>query len=100
MKIVLTRHPHARKRRKVVPLLDIVERFSHQVRIEHRTFHILHTRWSTGRRTNIENAHATTPREKGYQVLSDKAAAARNERLRHGCWPASGRGSPGWSGDP
>jgi hypothetical protein len=48
------------------------------------------------RRTQIEDPHPTTLRMKGsHQVLPDKAAAARNERLRHGVRPASARPSTG-----
>jgi len=58
----------------------------HCYRIEHRAFDILCSCWRAGGGTNIENAHAAAAVEKGrYQVLSDKAAAARNKRLRHGC---------------
>jgi len=34
MKVILARYPHARQRRKVVNLVDIVERLSHQFRVE------------------------------------------------------------------
>jgi hypothetical protein len=70
----------------MVNLLNIVERFSHQFRIKHRTGDVLHSLRGARRRTTIQNAHATATREKSrYQVLTDKAASACNERVRHGC---------------
>ena len=41
VKVILAQHPHARQRGKVVDLPDIIECFSHNFRIDHRSFDIL-----------------------------------------------------------
>ena len=63
VKIVLARYPHARQGGEVINLLDIVERFPHHDRIEHRTLNILHALRCTCRRPKIENADAAILRE-------------------------------------
>lgn len=96
MKVVPARHPHAGQRCKVVNLFDVVERFAHPFLVEDRSFDIL--RYPAGELgwALVENPDPTTLGEEGsHQVLPDKAAAARNERLRHGVRPASARRSAG-----
>ena len=85
MEIVLVRHPHAGQRGKVVNMVNIIKRFSHQRRIENRTLNKVYPRRNGCGRVNIENAHTAALIDKrSNQVLSDKAAAARNERLHRG----------------
>src|SRR5262249_35022188 len=86
VKIALLGYPHPRQRSKVVHLFDVVERFPHSGWIENRASNVLHSFRSACGRANIKNAHAMTLCEDCYQMLSDKAAAAGNERLHYGCW--------------
>src|SRR5262249_20296815 len=80
-------------------LVHTFERFSHQRRIEHRAFKKSGSFQSACRRTNIKNTHAATlPKKSGHQVLPDKAAAARDKRLHHGCRPKLARPWPSQRG--
>jgi len=64
--------------------LRIAERLIHQIRIEHRTFDILHVGQEVSRRKKIENPHLSMAGDKRrYQVLSDKAAAASDKYPGH-----------------
>jgi hypothetical protein len=88
MEVVLARHPHARQAGEVEDLVDILEGVIHDGRIEHRTVDILRPcGTSTHRRAKIENAHTAISCEERDEMLSDEAAAARDERLPQGCWP-------------
>ena len=91
MKIVLVRKPHARQAGKVIDLTDVAHRLLDDIRIQHRTFDVLHVRQGVRWRVEIENARLSSPRDqRRYQVLSDEAAAAGDEDPSHEC----GCGSP------
>ncbi len=86
VEIIFFRQPHPWKSRKVINLTDVAERLIHQVRIEHRTFDILHVRQQVRRRKKIEYPHLLIAGGKRrYQVLSDKPAAASDEDPGHEC---------------
>src|SRR5262245_2876453 len=91
MEVVPARHPHARQAGEVVDLLDVLERIAHDGRIEHRTLDVLRPHRRPRRRPKVKNAHAAISCEECDEMLSDEAAAARNERLLHGRWPMSAR---------
>src|SRR5215469_4073238 len=91
MEVVLARHPHARQAGEVIDLVDVIEGSTHDGWIEHRTLDVLRPRRRPHRRPKIENAHAAISCEECDEMLSDEAAAARDERLLHGRWPPLAR---------
>jgi hypothetical protein len=70
----------------MVDLIDIAKRVVDEHRIKHGTPDIIDLGEGTGRRTKIENPHLSTlGNERGYEVLTDEAGAARDKYSGHEC---------------
>ena len=84
VEIRLVRFPHAGQPGQMIDLVNIGHHLPHQALVEHRALDIVHVGQGTGWEQHIENPHLEPPSDElGYQMLSNKTAAARNEYACH-----------------